>query len=92
MQCEDLFSVLVEYVDGVLDPQTTASIRRHLEQCAVCELVVDNIRKTISVFSTHPAVEMPAAFQEHLGGLLRDRFRAKFSSCDGGAESCAAGI
>jgi anti-sigma factor RsiW len=92
MQCDDLFTVLAEYVDGVLDPQTAVRIRHHLEECPICELVVDNIRKTISVFSTHPAVEMPAAFQEHLGGLLHDRFRAKFSSCDGGAGSCTAGI
>ena len=80
MQCEDLFAALVEYVDGDIDPAIAAAIDRHLEECPVCELMVDNIRKTICVYSVDPTLEMPAAFQNHLDGLLRDRWSARFPS------------
>jgi len=80
MRCEELFAALVEYVDGELDPETTAAVRRHLEQCPVCELVVDNIRKTISVYCAEAAFEVPSTLREHLDGLLRDHWRVKFSS------------
>ena len=80
MHCEELFVALTEYVDGNLDNQTATRIQRHLEECPVCELMVDNIRKTISVYCTNPTVEMPPVFQEHLDGLLRDRWKAKFAA------------
>jgi len=91
MECDDLFTALIEYVDGDIDPDMAAIIQRHLEECPVCELVVDNLRKTISVYSRNAAMDMPTTFQEHLDGLLRDRWQAKFPArrtettdeCDG---------
>jgi len=78
MRCEELFVLLAEYVDGELDAETTRTIRSHLEKCPACELVVDNIRKTISVYCADGAMEMPATLGEHLDGLLRDQWKVKF--------------
>ncbi|MBN1590024.1 MAG: zf-HC2 domain-containing protein [Pirellulales bacterium] len=80
MRCEDLFTALVEYVDGQIDPETAAAIERHLEECPVCRLVVDNIRKTIFVYSADSTCDMPETFHEHLDGLLRDHWKARFPS------------
>jgi anti-sigma factor RsiW len=85
MQCDDLFAALVEYIDGDIDPQIAAAIERHLAECPVCELMVDNIRKTICVYSADHTLEMPDAFQDHLDGLLRDRWTARFPSHGTGA-------
>lgn len=79
MRCEDILAALTDYVDGQLDAETTAAIQAHLEKCPACELVVDNIRKTISVYCSDRSIEMPLALQEHLDSLLRDHWKAKFS-------------
>ncbi|HLA84263.1 MAG TPA: zf-HC2 domain-containing protein [Thermoguttaceae bacterium] len=79
IRCEDLFAALIEYVDGELDAETSAMIERHLEECPACELVVDNIRRTISVYAADASVDVPAALHEHLDGLLRGHWAAKFS-------------
>lgn len=80
MGCEELLAALAEYVDGEIDPATAAAIRGHLEKCPTCELVVDNLRKTISVYCADPEFEMPPELERHLDGLLRDQWKAKFAS------------
>ena len=42
MRCDELFAALVEYIDGDIDPQIAAAIERHLAECPVCELMLDN--------------------------------------------------
>ena len=79
MRCEEILAALTDYVDGQLDAETTAAIQAHLEKCPACELVVDNLRKTISVYCSDRSIEMPRALQEHLDILLRDHWKAKFS-------------
>lgn len=51
-RCSQLLSSISEYVDGTLDPQLCAELERHLGQCKNCAIVVDTLRKTISLVQT----------------------------------------
>lgn len=44
MLCNKVRKRLSEYFDGVLDPETTAEISRHLKECAGCRGELDGLR------------------------------------------------
>jgi anti-sigma factor RsiW len=75
MKCEELLSLLSEYVDGTVDPGLCAEFERHMAGCSPCQVVVDNIRQTISIYREGQPVELPAAFRERLHATLRERWR-----------------
>jgi anti-sigma factor RsiW len=80
MNCEELLAALNEYVDGNIDPGICSAFQEHLKDCNPCQIVVDNIRKTITLYKAGEPFELPAEFHQKLCGLLRDRWRSKFHS------------
>jgi len=80
MKCEELLAVLNDYVDGDLDPGVCDEFEEHLADCNPCEIVIDNIRQTITVYKCGEAVELPAKLHEHLCQALRRRWEAVFST------------
>jgi hypothetical protein len=75
MKCEELLQWLNEYVDGTVDPGICAEFEKHLAGCNPCQIVVDNIRKTITLYKAGEPYEMPVEFQERLHRLLRERWQ-----------------
>lgn len=82
MNCEELLAALNEYVDGQIDPGVCETFEQHLADCNPCQIVVDNIRKTIRLYKSGEPFEMPVEFQQKLHGQLRDRWRAQFPPRD----------
>lgn len=78
MNCEELLAALNEYVDGNVDPAICQAFQAHLQDCNPCQIVVDNIRKTIRLYKAGQPYELPPEFHAQLCRLLRERFRAKF--------------
>ncbi len=74
MKCEELLSFLNEYVDGTADPAICEEFERHMAGCNPCQVVVDNIRKTIQLYKDGRPYELPAAFREQLHNVLRQRW------------------
>lgn len=65
--CRHLLASLSEYVDGTLDDELCDELNRHLADCQDCQIVVDTLRKTISLVratSTPPPV--PTEVRERL--------------------------
>ncbi len=83
MKCEEMMAALNDYVDGELDPSFCESFESHLAGCNPCEIVVDNIRKTITLYKAGKPYEMPPEFQRQLHQVLRDRWKKVFASQDG---------
>jgi anti-sigma factor RsiW len=79
MKCEELLKALNDYVDGDVDPAICEEFEQHLAGCNPCQIVVDNIRKTIALYKAGEAFDLPASFRERLGKTLRDRWNAKFT-------------
>jgi len=77
MTCDELLTVLNEYVDGTVDPALCEEFERHMAGCNPCQVVVDNIRQTISLYRVGEPWELPPGFRERLHAALRERWRQK---------------
>ena len=75
MKCQDLMAVLNDYVDGEIDPALCEEFERHMAGCNPCQVVVDNIRQTITLYKEGRPCELPLAFRNRLHDLLRQRWK-----------------
>jgi anti-sigma factor (TIGR02949 family) len=75
MQCEEMLKMLNEYVDGELDPSICEQLQEHLAECDPCRVVVDTIRKTITLYRDGSHYELPVQFREKLHENLRARWK-----------------
>ena len=78
MKCEEMLSMLNEYVDGTIDPGVCDEFEKHMAGCNPCQVVVDNIRQTITLYKAGEPYELPAEFRHELHRSLRDRWKRKF--------------
>lgn len=79
MTCEDILAALNDYVDGRRDTAICEALEKHLADCNPCQLVVDNIRQTITLYKFGRPVELPAELNERLHAMLRRSWKVKFS-------------
>ena len=77
MKCEELLAMLNEYVDGGVAPGVCEQLEKHLAGCNPCQVVVDNIRKTITLYKEGRPYELPVQFRERLHSALRAKWREK---------------
>ena len=61
MKCAELLAALNEYVDGTVDPAICEEFEKHMAGCNPCQVVVDNIRKTITLYKEGKPYELPLA-------------------------------
>jgi len=74
MKCEEFLRLINDYVDGEVDPSICDEFEEHLKWCNPCEVVVDNIRNTITLCKNGATVELPIRFRKRLHGKLRERW------------------
>lgn len=77
MNCEELLKLLNDQVDGTLAPGFCEEFERHMAGCNPCQVVVDNIRKTITLYKDGQPYELPIPFQQRLHATLRERWKEK---------------
>lgn len=78
MTCDELLKALNEYVDGALEPGICERFEKHLSGCNPCQVVVDNLRKTISLYKAGEPYPMPPEFRDSLRAVLKARWREKY--------------
>jgi len=78
MKCEELLKMLNEYVDGAVDPSICEEFEKHMAGCNPCQVVVDNIRKTITLYKSGQPYDLPMAFRSKLHAKLREKWKAKY--------------
>jgi anti-sigma factor RsiW len=78
MTCEELLKALNDYVDGEQLTAICEEFAQHLAGCNPCQVVVDNIRETITLYRNGNRYEMPVEFQERLQQSLKSRWEEKF--------------
>jgi hypothetical protein len=79
MKCEELLAGLNDLVDGEQATALCQALREHLVHCNPCQIVVDNIRQTITLYRGGETVPLPAELHERLREALHARWAAKFS-------------
>jgi anti-sigma factor RsiW len=77
MKCTELLKALNDYVDGTLDPALCEEFERHMRGCNPCQIVVDNIRQTITLYRAGEPHPLPPEFEERMRAALRARWKAK---------------
>ncbi len=75
MKCEELLAMLNEYVEGTVDPSICEDFEKHMAGCNPCQVVVDNIRKTITLYKAGQPYEMPIRFRNSLHAALRQKWK-----------------
>lgn len=76
MTCEELLERLNEYVDGNVDPGICKSFEQHLAGCNPCQVVVDTIRGTITLYREGEPVDLPVEFRDRLRRVVREKWVA----------------
>lgn len=74
--CGELLALLNEYVDGGVDPAVCKELEPHLARCNPCRVVVDNVRKTITLFRNDAPCDLPVEFRERMHVALRNCWKA----------------
>jgi anti-sigma factor RsiW len=80
MKCEEMLAMLNDYVDGTIDPSVCEEFEQHMAGCNPCQVVVDNIRQTITLYKNDQPYELPVRFKEQLHEALRAKWQEKFST------------
>jgi predicted anti-sigma-YlaC factor YlaD len=66
-ECRKLLGSLSDYIDGDVSGELCLEIERHISECENCRIVVDTLRKTISLYQTvSESSDVPPAVREHL--------------------------
>src|SRR5579864_1992983 len=65
-RCQDILQDLSLYIDREASASLCEEIERHLSECADCEVVVDTLRRTISLYHALPQPEMPERLRARL--------------------------
>ena len=74
MKCGELLAALNEYVEGTVDPAICEEFEKHLAGCNPCQVVVDNIRQTITLYKEGKPYQLPTEFRRQLHSTLRQRW------------------
>ena len=70
--CKELLTLLNDYVDGDVDPKVCKEFEGHLAKCNPCRVVVDNVRKTITLYRKDEPCKLPTEFRDRLHAALRN--------------------
>ncbi len=70
-ECQHLLGQLSDYVDGELGQSVCEEIERHLAGCSNCRVVVDTLRKTVTLYQSHGSDPIPGNVEERLYKVLR---------------------
>ena len=80
MKCEELLKQLNDYVEGTVDPSICGEFAHHLSGCNPCQVVVDNLRQTLSLFQAGEPHTLPTPFQQRLHLALREKWQKKLNN------------
>ncbi|MEJ2550832.1 MAG: zf-HC2 domain-containing protein [Anaerolineales bacterium] len=69
--CQELLQGLSAYIDNEASEKICREIERHLEECDNCRIMLDTMRKTISLYqAADGADQIPGDIEERLLNTL----------------------
>lgn len=78
MSCEELLQALNEVIDDQSALAMYTEFADHLAGCNPCQVVIDNVRKTIQLYKAGDPYPMPMEFQDRYRDALRAKWKTKF--------------
>jgi hypothetical protein len=70
MNCAELLAALNEYVEDTVDPAICEELEGHMAGCNPCQVVADNIRKTIALYKEGRPHALGVEFHQRLHAAL----------------------
>ncbi len=70
MNCREIFEALSEFIDEDLSTSTCNEIQRHLDHCQNCRIVVNTLRKTVTLYHSLPPKVMPGEVRTRLHRVI----------------------
>jgi len=65
-ECKSLLGSLSDYVDGTAQDDLCRELERHLADCEDCRIVVDTLKKTVSLYHSNTDTNLPVGVRERL--------------------------
>lgn len=69
--CHDLLDQLSDYVDGELEESLCVELEAHLAECPNCRIMVDTVRKTITLYRSQVPDRLPPDVEARLYKVLK---------------------
>jgi anti-sigma factor RsiW len=69
-QCRELLRQFSDYIDGELETTLCAEIETHLAGCPDCQVMIDTMRKTITLYRRQTSAELPSDVEKRLYRIL----------------------
>ena len=73
MPCQETQDNLSAYLDGELEPEAARDVERHVEACAVCRDLLDQLRAVAGVLAELPRENAPRGLSDDLQAQLERR-------------------
>jgi len=71
MDCQELLEGLSDYIDEDLAEKTCREIENHLKDCPNCQIVVNTLRRTVTLYHEVPPEEIPGDVRKRLHAVIR---------------------
>lgn len=66
MDCNEIFESLSEFIDEELSDKACSEIEKHMAGCKNCRIVVNTLRKTVTMYHSMPREELSGAARMRL--------------------------
>jgi anti-sigma factor RsiW len=73
--CQSGVGLLMEFLEGTLAPDVSASLAQHVAGCAKCAAFVESYRRTPAILRSATDVVLPAEMEAQLRAWLRGHTR-----------------
>jgi anti-sigma factor RsiW len=68
--CRELLDYVSDYIDGELEASICVEVEAHLASCPNCRIMVDTVRKTITLYHSQASTDLPSDVQDRLYKVL----------------------
>lgn len=76
MLCKEMLGTLSDYIDGELEAELCATIEQHITECTNCHIVVDTLRRTVTLYHDYGHEPLPDDVKQRLLAALNLRAAA----------------
>ena len=71
MDCREIFEGLSDYIDDELAEKACGEIEQHLKSCENCRIVVNTLRKTVTLYHSIDPETVPGEVSLRLHATIR---------------------
>jgi RNA polymerase sigma-70 factor (ECF subfamily) len=73
--CQAIFALLSEYLDGQLPPATCEELEGHIRDCPPCVAFVNSLKKSVNLCRDYSSTAEPPPLDPHVKEQLRKSYQ-----------------